>query len=130
MSSSSLDVFLFINLKRFRSYCVVPDDSENMKHLELEAQELIVRALSLLGKAIKDLLDGKSCVQRVQIMLDNKRQCLTLAKYLNSNDELLVRQLETVLEWRKNELEEYKATKNLLINFVQHCDNLPPGSCS
>ena len=109
--------------------CIVVDDSENMCYLQEEAQTFIGQGLSYLDKVLNDSLDGCVQVQVLKIIVEHEEQFITLAKLVKSQEKSFAhKQLETIMEWRKEELQEYDELKALLLNLVHQCDVLKPGN--
>ena len=107
---------------------VILDDSKNMHYLDSTAQTFIVEGLSYLEKVLKDVVEGTVQVEVLRIVLEHLDQFISLAKLLTtemgvSNDS----RLETLMKWRKEELQEYEIMKTLLHNLVQQVHRVQPG---
>ena len=99
-----------------------------MHYLDPAAQTSIVEGLSYLEKVLKDVVEGTVQVQLLSIVLEHLDQFINLAKLLTiETDVSSDRRIETLMKWRKDELQEYEITKTLLHTLVHQVHMVQPG---
>ena len=107
------------------------DDSKNMHYLDPTAQTFIVEGLSYLEKVLKDVVEGTVQVEVLRIVLEHLDQFISLAKLLTTETDVSNdKRLETLMRWRKEELQEYEIMKTLLHNLEQQVHTVQPGMCN
>ena len=110
---------------------VILDDSKNMHYLDSTAQTFIVEGLSYLEKVLKDVVEGTVQVEVLRIVLEHLDQFISLAKLLTTETDVSNdKRLETLMRWRKEELQEYEIMKTLLHNLEQQVHTVQPGMCN
>ena len=94
-------------------------------------------AISLLERILKELVDGLITVRILNVLLETKHRKQLLAISDNLKDGFSGIQpvegtkqsslIETVLDWRKRELEEYQRQLKLLRSFMDSCRDVQSG---
>ena len=112
-------------------FIVILDDSENIHYLDSTAQTFIAKGLSYLQKVVKEVVEGTVQVEVLSVVLDHLDQFISLAKLLTTEADVSNnKRMETLMKWRKEELQEYEIMKTLLHNLIQQVHIVQPGMCN
>ena len=111
-------------------FIVILDDSNNIDYLDSTAQTYIAEGMSYLEKVSNDVVEGTVQFEVLSIVLEHLDQFVSLVRLLATKvDVSKDRKMETLMKWRREELQEYGIMKTLLHNLVQQVHTIQPGMC-